>query len=474
MAPYSLHLRRSLDSHTKILIIAIVVSSVVGTLTIIGLYYLFRYCRQRRRKHKSVRNSAEEAWQKQHVYGAWSVSSHNSQPVSEYAVVEAPSDLDGHSDPSNTQRNNQFLSGYTQRSNYVAVRSASPPPYQPPVQPVPLLPAQQPVRPVSPPLADSPTLPLLVVQHNRSVSMPPPRPPRPDSMISPLTPGDIADVPDHLLYSNDSITSRGGEPYRPYSLPTNSPTHIPQMLPPPESHPFPQPPYDSPIDLWMQPPTPPPRSNKRVSRARAVNRKVSIVRKPVPIPVHMLLSQPKCGGLAGLSGLRRSDTGYSSHYSDASSIGRADSNASMGGRHTWAPQSALAYAEISASTPFDKTDSLERTLTRREHSRLRLSNVVEKDDTNEASKVVGNDGEEQDDTSASKGGENAAEVPELESDRASSGDEGKKESRSNTPDPTPAPLRIIKRRHEMEVPVLQLPRPKSFEERREMGRIYAV
>lgn len=439
MSPYSLQLRRSLDSNTKFLIGTIVLSSVLGTLTIVGLYFLFRYCRQRRRNHRSMMNSAEEAWKKQHTAGAWSI---NSQPVSELEGAYATSELDGPSDSSSTRRNDRFLLGYTQRSNYVAVRSASPPPAQRP---------------------DSPTLPV-VLQHNRSVSMPPPRPQRPDDMVSPLTPRDISEVPDHLLYSNGSITSRGGGQYRPYSLPAQSPIHRPEVHPPPESHPLPQPPYDSPIDLWYQPPTPPPKSDRRVARIRSINRKVSIVRKPVPI--HVLLSQPRYGGLGGLSGLRRSDTGYSSHYSDASSLGRADSGASMAGRHTWAPQSAMAYSEISAATPFDKNESLERSLTRRDYSNLRLSNVIEGEDTIEVTKA----------------GDSVADVPELESDTASNGEasdrdtfeEGKEGSRINTIDPIPAPLRIIKKSHEIEVPVLRLPMPMSFEERREMRRIYAV
>ena len=194
--------------------------------------------------------------------------------------------------------------------------------------------------------------------------MPPPRPHRPDDMISPLTPQDTSEIPDNLLYS--SIASRGGEQYRPYSLQAKPLVHRPEVHPPPESHPLPQPPYDSPIGLWSQTPTPPPKSERRVSRVRSINRKVSVVRKPVPI--HFLLSQPKYGGLGGLSGLRRSDTGYSSHYSDASNLERAESVASTAGRHTWAPQSAIdslaAYSEISASTPFDKKEGLERNLTR--------------------------------------------------------------------------------------------------------------
>lgn len=442
MSPHSLRLRRGLDSNTKFLIGTIVVSSILGILTIVGLYFLVRYFRQRRRNRRSMMNSAEEAWKKQHVAGAWSIDS--SEPVSEFQGTETTSESDRHSEPPSIRRNDRFLLGYTQRSAYVAVRLASPPP-PPPQRP------------------DSSTLPLLVVHHNRSVSMPPPRPPRPDNMISPLTPRDIADIPDHLLYSNDSITSRGGEEYRSYSLPTKSPIHRPKVQPPPESHPLPQPPYDSPIDLWYQPPTPPPKSNKRVARVRSINRKVSIVRKPVPI--HLLLSGPRYGGLGGLGGLRRSDTGYSSHYSDASNLERADSVASVVGRHTWAPQSAIdslaAYSEISALTPFDKTEGLERNLSRRDFASARLSNDVEKEDAN------------------------GAEVPDLEPDTTSNAGSSDRdtlevekkvgeESRVNTPDPIPAPLRIIKKGNELEVPMLKLPSPMSFEERREMGRIYAV
>ncbi|OBT65855.1 hypothetical protein VE03_05499 [Pseudogymnoascus sp. 23342-1-I1] len=448
MPPHSLRLRRSLDSNKNILIGTIVVSSVLGTLTIVGLYFLFRYCRQRRRNRRSMMNSAEEAWKKQHVAGAWSIDS--SEPVSELQGTETTSEPYMHSEPPNIRHNDRFLPGYTQTSAYVAVRSASPPP--------------RPAR------SDSPTLPLLVVHHNRSVSMPPPRPPRPDDMISPLTPRDIAEIPDHLLYNSDSITSRGGEEYRPYSLPAKSPIHRPEVHPPPESHPLPQPPYDSPIDLWYQPPSPPPKSDRRPARIRSINRKVSIVRKPVPI--HYLLSAPKYGGLGGLGGLRRSDTGYSSHYSDASNLERADSVASMAGRHTWAPQSAIdslaTYSEISDSTPFDKTEGLERNLSRRDFASARLSNVVEKEDANEAAKLEGD-----------------SEVPDLESDTTSNAGSSDRdtlevekkvgeESRVNTPDPIPAPLRIIKKGHELEVPTLKLPMPMSFEERREMGKIYAV
>lgn len=190
---------------------------------------------------------------------------------------------------------------------------------------------------------------------------------------------------------------------------------------------------------------------------------MSIVRKPVPI--HLLLSGPRYGGLGGLGGLRRSDTGYSSHYSDASNLERADSVASVVGRHTWAPQSAIdslaAYSEISALTPFDKTEGLERNLSRRDFASARLSNDVEKEDAN------------------------GAEVPDLEPDTTSNAGSSDRdtlevekkvgeESRVNTPDPIPAPLRIIKKGNELEVPMLKLPSPMSFEERREMGRIYAV
>ncbi|KAL5352063.1 hypothetical protein ACLOAV_002006 [Pseudogymnoascus australis] len=410
MSPHSLRLRRSLDSNTKFLIGTIVVSSILGIFTIVGLYFLFRYCRQRRRNRRSMMNSAEEAWKKQHVAGAWSIGS--SEPVSEFQGTETTSESDRHSEPPSIRRNDRFL----------------------------------------------------------SVSMPPPRPPRPDDMISPLTPRDIADIPDHLLYSNNSITSRGGEEYRPYSLPSKFPIHRPEVHPPPESHPLPQPPYDSPIDLWYQPPTPPPKSNKRVPRVRSINRKVSIVRKPVPI--HFLLSGPRYGGLGGLGGLRRSDTGYSSHYSDASNLERADSVASVAGGHTWAPQSAIdslaAYSEISALTPFDKTEGVERNLSRRDFASARLSNVVEKEDANEAEKLEGD-----------------VEVPDLESDTTSNAGSSDRdtlevekkvgeESRVDTPDPIPAPLRIIKKGNELEVPMLKLPTPMSFEERREMGRIYTV
>lgn len=146
--------------------------------------------------------------------------------------------------------------------------------------------------------------------------------------------------------------------------------------------------------------------------------------------------------------------------------------ASTAGRHTWAPQSAIdslaAYSEISASTPFDKTEGLERNLTRRDYSGARLSNAVEKDDANHAAKL-----------------ESDAEVPELESDTTSNAGsldrdtlevekKAEEEPRVNTPDPIPAPLRIIKKGNELEVPVLKLPMPMSFEERREMRRIYAV
>ena len=465
MSPHSLQLRRSLDSNTKFLIVTIVVSSVVGTLTIIGVYILFRYCRQRRRNRKSIRNSAEEAWKKQHVGGAWSIAS--SQPVSDLEYSERASESDRHSEPSSTRRNERFLTGYTQRSEYVAVRSASPPPAHLPGY------TQRSdyvvVRSASPQRPDSPTLPLMAVHHNRSVSMPPPRPPRPDDMISPLTPRDTSEIPDNLLYSNGSTTSRGGDQYRPYTLLAQSPIHRPDVHPPPESHPLPQPSYDFPISLWNQPPTPPPKSDRRVPRVRSINRKhsinrkVSIVRKPVPI--HILLSAPRYGGLGGL---RRSDTGYSSHYSDTSNLERANSGAS--GRHTWSPQSAIdslaAYTEISASTPFDKKEGLDRNLTRRDFTSARLSNVLEKEDAREAAKLMGE-----------------AEVPDLESDTTSNDGtsdrdtlelENKEGSRVNTPDPIPAPLRIIKKGHELEVPMLKLPMPMSFEERREMGRIYAV
>ncbi|KFX96444.1 hypothetical protein O988_05295 [Pseudogymnoascus sp. VKM F-3808] len=386
-------------------------------------------------------NDAEEAWKKQHVAGAWSVDS--SQLASELEPTETTQESESHSE---VQRNDGFLPTYTQGSAYVAVRSASPPPAQ---------------------RGDSPTLPLLVLPHNRSVSMPPPRPARPDDMISPITPHEVSEIPNHLLYSSGSITSRGGEPYRPYSLPANPLVQIPQVHPPPESHPLPQPPYDSPIDLWNQPPTPPPKSDRRPSRIHSINRKVSIVRKPVPI--HFLLSAPKYGGLGGLGDLRRSDTGYSSHYSTTSNLGRADSGASMAGRHTWAPQSAAAYSDISASTPFDTNGGLERNLTLRGFSAAQLPNVVEKEDTSEAVKFE----------------DGAVEVPELESDTTSN--EGTsdrdtlevetkdgEEARANTPDPIPAPLRIIKKGNEIDVPMLKLPMPKSFEERREMGRIYTV
>lgn len=194
---------------------------------------------------------------------------------------------------------------------------------------------------------------------------------------------------------------------------------------------------------------------------------MSIVRKPVPI--HFLLSSPKYGGLGGLGDLRRSDTGYSSHYSITSNLGRADSGASMAGRHTWAPQSAAAYSDISASTPFDTKGGLERNLTLRGFSAAQLPNVVEKEDTVEAARCE----------------DGAVEVPELESDTTSN--EGTsdrdtlevetkdgEEARANTPDPIPAPLRIIKKGNEIDVPMLKLPMPKSFEERREMGRIYTV
>lgn len=144
----------------------------------------------------------------------------------------------------------------------------------------------------------------------------------------------------------------------------------------------------------------------------------------------------------------------------------------MAGRHTWSPHSALdslaAYSEISASTPFDKKEGLERNLTRRGFISARLSHVVEKEDSREAAKLMGE-----------------AEVPDLESDTASNAgssdrdtleveNKAGEESRVNTPDPIPAPLRIIKKGHELEVPMLKLPMPMSFEERREMGRIYAV
>ncbi|KFY61056.1 hypothetical protein V497_03182 [Pseudogymnoascus sp. VKM F-4516 (FW-969)] len=386
-------------------------------------------------------NDAEEAWKKQHVAGAWSMDS--SQLASELEPTQTTQESESRSE---VQRNDGFLPTYTQGSAYIAVRSASPPPAQ---------------------RGDSPTLPLLVLPHNRSVSMPPPRPARPDDMISPITPHEVSEIPNHLLYSSGSITSRGGEPYRPYSLPANPLVQIPQVHPPPEFHPLPQPPYDSPIDLWNQPPTPPPKSNRRPSRIHSINRKVSIVRKPVPI--HFLLSAPKYGGLGGLGDLRRSDTGYSSHYSTNSNLGRADSGASMAGRHTWAPQSAAAYSDISASTPFDTNGGLERNLTLRGFSAAQLPNVVEKEDTIEAARCE----------------DGAVDVPELESDTTSN--EGTsdrdtlevetkdgEEARANTPDPIPAPLRIIKKGNEIDVPMLKLPMPKSFEERREMGRIYTV
>ncbi|KFX88608.1 hypothetical protein V490_07528 [Pseudogymnoascus sp. VKM F-3557] len=386
-------------------------------------------------------NDAEEAWKKQHVAGAWSMDS--SHLASELEPTQTTQESESRSE---VQRNDGFLPTYTQGSAYIAVRSASPPPAQ---------------------RGDSPTLPLLVLPHNRSVSMPPPRPARPDDMISPITPHEVSEIPNHLLYSSGSITSRGGEPYRPYSLPANPLVQIPQVHPPPESHPLPQPPYDSPIDLWNQPPTPPPKSDRRPSRIHSINRKVSIVRKPVPI--HFLLSAPKYGGLGGLGDLRRSDTGYSSHYSTNSNLGRADSGASMAGRHTWAPQSAAAYSDISASTPFDTNGGLERNLTLRGFSAAQLPNVVEKEDTIEAARCE----------------DGAVDVPELESDTTSN--EGTsdrdtlevetkdgEEARANTPDPIPAPLRIIKKGNEIDVPMLKLPMPKSFEERREMGRIYTV
>lgn len=91
---------------------------------------------------------------------------------------------------------------------------------------------------------------------------------------------------------------------------------------------------------------------------------------------------------------------------------------------------------------------------------------MEKEDAREAAKLMGE-----------------AEVPDLESDTTSNDGtsdrdtlelENKEGSRVNTPDPIPAPLRIIKKGHELEVPMLKLPMPMSFEERREMGRIYAV
>ena len=142
MSPHSLRLRRSLDSNTKFLIGTIVVSSILGIFTIVGLYFLFRYCRQRRRNRRSMMNSAEEAWKKQHVAGAWSIDS--SEPVSEFQGTETTSESDRHSEPPSIRRNDRFLPGYTQRSAYVAVRSASPPP-PPPQRP------------------DSPTLPLLTM-----------------------------------------------------------------------------------------------------------------------------------------------------------------------------------------------------------------------------------------------------------------------------------------------------------------------
>lgn len=141
----------------------------------------------------------------------------------------------------------------------------------------------------------------------------------------------------------------------------------------------------------------------------------------------------------------------------------------MAGRHTWAPQSAAAYSDISASTPFDTNGGLERNLTLRGFSAAQLPNVVEKEDTIEAAKCE----------------DGAAEVPELESDTTSNEGTSDRdtlevetkdgdEARANTPDPIPAPLRIIKKGNEIDVPMLKLPMPKSFEERREMGRIYTV
>ncbi|KFY21726.1 hypothetical protein V493_07175 [Pseudogymnoascus sp. VKM F-4281 (FW-2241)] len=497
----------------------------------IGLYFLVRYCNQRRRDRRDMMNRAEEAWQKQHTGGAWSIDSSQlecaetqrlpayyqsgyvavrstSQQHADYAAVSTSQHADyatvstsQHTDTSEHKPQRSVASQHGDDSE-LTTRVAS---EHTKAQPSDgflshYVAAQRP---------DSPTLPL---HHSRSVSMPPPRPHRPDDMISPLTPD----------YS--------GEQYQPYhSLPSRFPTYRPEVRPrrlddiisplsysltaksevrpPPESHPLPQPPYDSAIDLWYQPPTPPPKSDRRVSRIR------SIVRKPVPI--HFLLSGPKYGGLGGLSDLRRSDTGYSSHYSDASNLERADSVASMG-RHTWAPQSAAAYSEISSSTPFDKNEGLGRNLTRREQlshvavkhdgayskdeglerklSRrdfmsARLSNVAAKHEVssskNEAlernltrrdfmrarlSNVV-------EDASLLKYDGNA-EVPDLESDTSDTTSDAdsseRRESRENTPDPIPAPLRIIKKSYENEVPVLKFPMPMSFEERREMGRIYAV
>lgn len=107
-------------------------------------------------------------------------------------------------------------------------------------------------------------------------------------------------------------------------------------------------------------------------------------------------------------------------------------------------------------------------MTRRGFMSARLSNVVEREDVREAARLMGE-----------------AEVPDLESDTTSNEGTSDRDtleaekragerSRVNTPDPIPAPLRIIKKGYELDVPMLKLPMPMSFEERREMGRIYAV
>jgi len=179
-------------------------------------------------------------------------------------------------------------------------------------------------------------------------------------------------------------------------------------------------------------------------------------------------------------GVRRSDTGYSSHYGDSRDVSRRASRrepeTTIDEEDDWKSpvpgiDPTVLYGDIMASSPFAREWPHKARETRQQcvgiltaaAKRKRAGNATAAhnyQDRNPIEQTVGQEG---------VGAGTTARQGEIES-----GMERRRQVDIDALVPLPPPLRIVRRGKVIEVPVLKFPRPLSWEQRRGRGRMYAV
>lgn len=287
---------------------------------------------------------------------------------------------------------------------------------------------------------------------------------------SPSTPEYIASP---LFHRNPIPTQTYSDVSRFYSTSPGPPTPLEQRSEPRRSI------RDSGISAELgPPPTPPLRNPRRAPGQFALTRKpttLCVVQKPTaqqPVQIPNTFLQA-----SNVDSLKRSDTGYSSHYGDSPDVSRRGSRREPetmideqdGWRYSVPGiDPAVLYGDIMASSPFARDEAWE---TRQEcvgiltaaAKRKRVGNATAAHNFPNVNPVRQIRGQEEVD---SRRTETKVEVE--------SGMERRNQVDIDTLVSLPPPLRVVKRGKTIEVPVLRFPRPLSLEQRRGRGRTYAV